>query len=175
MDVSGGRVATAIALAVWNAACLPKIRSFHKVNIVPSDQLVSVLIPARNERIHIEACLESVLASDTKGFRMEVLVLDDRSEDETAALVQAIAERDSRVRLLRGTELPAGWMGKSYACHRLVQEAQGDWFMFVDADVRVKPDAIRQTLLPGARRAAGWSPASRTRWRRPGWKSLLCP
>ena len=100
-----------LLFAVWNAACLPKVRSFRKMNIVPSDQLVSVLIPARNERIHIESCLESVLASDTKGFRMEVLVLDDRSEDETAALVQAIAERDSRVRLLRGTELPAGWMG----------------------------------------------------------------
>ncbi|WP_293197374.1 glycosyltransferase family 2 protein [Paenibacillus sp.] len=141
--------------AMWNAACLPKVRSFGKGNLVPPDQLVSVLIPARNERIHIEDCLESVLASNTKGFRMEVLVLDDRSEDETAALVQAIAARDSRVRLLHGTDLPEGWMGKSHACHRLVQEAQGDWFMFVDADVRVKPDAIRQTLAAGCSQGGG--------------------
>ncbi|WP_434758264.1 glycosyltransferase [Paenibacillus amylolyticus] len=141
--------------AIWNASCLPRVRSFRTASIQPPDQLVSVLIPARNERIHIEACLESVLASDTKGFRMEVLVLDDRSEDETAVLVQAIADRDSRIRLLRGAELPAGWMGKSHACHRLVQEAQGDWFMFVDADVRVKPDAIRQTLSAGCAQGGG--------------------
>nr|WP_260866425.1 glycosyltransferase family 2 protein [Paenibacillus xylanexedens] len=144
-----------LLFAIWNAACLPQIRSFQRGSIQPPDLLVSVLIPARNERLHIEECLESVLASHTKGFRMEVLVLDDRSEDETASLVQAIADRDSRVRLLHGTDLPAGWMGKSHACHRLVQEAQGEWFMFVDADVRVKPDAIRQMVAAGCAQGGG--------------------
>lgn len=86
---------------------------------------------------------------------MEVLVLDDRSEDETAAMVQAIADRDTRVRLLHGVDLPEGWMGKSHACHRLVQEAKGEWFMFVDADVRLEPSAIRQTLAAGCEQSGG--------------------
>ncbi|QKS60146.1 glycosyltransferase [Paenibacillus barcinonensis] len=150
-----GGLLVQMLFALWNAACLPKIYSFRKSSITPPDTLVSVLIPARNERLHIEECLESVLASHTKGFRMEVLVLDDRSEDETAALVQAIADRDPRVRLLYGTDLPAGWMGKSHACHRLVQEARGEWFMFVDADVRVMPDAIRQTVAAGSAQGGG--------------------
>lgn len=144
-----------LLFALWNVSCLPKVRSFRADKIQPPDLLVSVLIPARNERLHIEGCLESVLASDTTGFRMEVLVLDDRSEDETAAMVQAIADRDARVRLLHGVDLPEGWMGKSHACHRLVQEAKGEWFMFVDADVRLEPSAIRQTLAAGCEQSGG--------------------
>ncbi|MGF9699732.1 glycosyltransferase [Paenibacillus sp. MABNR03] len=144
-----------LIFALWNVTCLPKIRSFPADRLLHPDTLVSVLIPARNEKLHIEGCLESVLASDTSGFRMEVLVLDDRSEDETASIIQAIANRDARVRLLGGAEPPAGWMGKSYACHQLVQEAKGDWFMFVDADVRLEPEAIRQTVAAGCDQGRG--------------------
>jgi glycosyltransferase involved in cell wall biosynthesis len=144
-----------LVFAIWNVSCLPKVRSFNASGWKDKDMLVSVLIPARNEKLHIQGCLESVLASDTSGFRMEVLVLDDRSEDETAALIQAIADRDPRVRLLHGVELPAGWMGKSHACHRLVQEARGEWFMFVDADVRLEPAAIRQSLAAGCAQGGG--------------------
>ncbi|MHA7579312.1 glycosyltransferase family 2 protein [Paenibacillus vandeheii] len=144
-----------LVFAIWNVSCLPKVRSFNASGWKEKDMLVSVLIPARNEKLHIQGCLESVLASDTTGFRMEVLVLDDRSEDETAALIKAIADRDPRVRLLHGVELPAGWMGKSHACHRLVQEAKGEWFMFVDADVRLEPAAIRQTIAAGCEQGGG--------------------
>ena len=94
-------------------------------------------------------------SSNTSGYRMEVLVLNDRSEDETAVLVQEIANQDARVRLLDGAEPPAGWMGKSYACHQLVQEAKGEWFMFVDADVRLEPEAIRQTVAAGCELGRG--------------------
>ncbi|MDN4603665.1 glycosyltransferase [Paenibacillus sp. F6_3S_P_1C] len=144
-----------LVFAIWNVSCLPKVRSFNASGWKDKDMLVSVLIPARNEKLHIQGCLESVLASDTTGFRMEVLVLDDRSEDETAAIVQGIADRDPRVRLLHGVELPAGWMGKSHACHRLVQEAKGEWFMFVDADVRLEHAAIRQTIAAGCEQGGG--------------------
>ncbi|MFS0872256.1 glycosyltransferase [Paenibacillus xylanilyticus] len=144
-----------LIFALWNVTCLPKIRSFPANRLLHPDTLVSVLIPARNEKLHIKGCLESVLASDTSGFRMEVLVLDDRSEDETASIVQAIANRDARVRLLGGAEPPAGWMGKSHACHQLVQEAKGEWFMFVDADVRLEPEAIRQTVAAGCDQGRG--------------------
>ncbi|SEB17960.1 Glycosyltransferase, catalytic subunit of cellulose synthase and poly-beta-1,6-N-acetylglucosamine synthase [Paenibacillus sp. 276b] len=144
-----------LMFAIWNISCLPKVRSFNADGLKDRDMLVSVLIPARNEKLHIQGCLESVLASDTSGFRMEVLVLDDRSEDETAAIVQSIADHDPRVRLLHGVELPVGWMGKSHACHRLVQEAKGEWFMFVDADVRLEPAAIRQTIAAGCEQGGG--------------------
>ncbi|WP_408892978.1 glycosyltransferase [Paenibacillus taichungensis] len=144
-----------LMFAIWNVSCLPKVRSFNTDKLKEKDILVSVLIPARNEKLHIQGCLKSVLSSDTTGFQMEVLVLDDRSEDETAAIVQSIADHDPRVCLLHGVELPAGWMGKSHACHRLVQEAKGEWFMFVDADVRLEPAAIRQTIAAGCEQGGG--------------------
>jgi hypothetical protein len=101
---------------------------------------LSVLIPARNEERDIDAAVQAVLAS--RGVELEVLVLDDHSEDATADIVAAIAERDSRVRLLRGQPLPAGWCGKQFACSLLAQVARHPLFVFVDADVRLAPDGL---------------------------------
>lgn len=101
---------------------------------------VSVLIPARNEEARIEAALEAVRASRDIDF--EVVVLDDSSEDRTAAIVAALAARDGRVRLERAPALPSGWSGKQHACHVLAGHARHDLMVFVDADVRLAPDAL---------------------------------
>lgn len=112
---------------------------------------VSVLIPARDEAANIGAALDAVLASD--GIPFEVLVLDDQSSDDTAAIVAACAARDPRVRLLRGAPLPAGWCGKQHACAQLAVAARGRELLFIDADVRVAADALRR--LVEARRRRG--------------------
>jgi hypothetical protein len=101
---------------------------------------LSVLIPARNEEYAIEAALKAVLAS--RGVELEVVVLDDHSDDATADVVSAIAERDHRVRLLRGQPLPTGWCGKQYACSLLARAARYPLLVFLDADVRVAPDGL---------------------------------
>ena len=105
---------------------------------------VSVLIPARNEEANIEACLESVLAS--RGVEIEVLVLDDASTDRTAEIVREVSLRDARVRLVATRELPVGWNGKQYACWLLAQEASAAVMLFLDADVRLKPDAVMRCV-----------------------------
>lgn len=112
---------------------------------------VSVLIPARNEGKSIEASLRSVLAST--GVNFEVLVLDDGSEDDTAYVVQRIASNDRRVRLIDGQPLPPGWCGKQHACHALSQHARHDLMLFLDADVRLSPDALSRciALLVGSK------------------------
>ena len=101
---------------------------------------VSVLIPARNEEESIGAAVSAVRAN--LGVDCEILVLDDRSEDQTAAIVTAIADQDHRVRLIRGPEMPAGWCGKQHACWVLAQEATRPVLVFIDADVRLSPDAL---------------------------------
>lgn len=101
---------------------------------------VSVLIPARNEEANIRATVEAVLAND--GCEFEVIVLDDHSSDRTAQIVSEIAARDSRVRLEFAPPLPAGWCGKQHACHVLAGLARHPLLAFIDADVRLSPDAL---------------------------------
>lgn len=94
---------------------------------------VSVLIPARDEATLIGACLDSIDDAD------EVLVLDDGSSDATAAIA---ADRGARV--LRGTVPPPGWLGKPHACRQLAAAARGEVLVFLDADVRLTPGAVRR-------------------------------
>ncbi len=116
---------------------------------------ISVLIPARDEERNIAACVESVLASvfPSNGAELEVLVLDDASTDRTGEIVSALAARDARVRLVKTQTLPPGWNGKQRACWLLAQEAQGELLLFLDADVRLVPDALRRCA--GQMRASG--------------------
>jgi len=101
---------------------------------------ISVLIPARDEAHGIEAAVASVLASE--GVRFEVVVMDDHSTDGTGALVAAMAARDPRVRLEYAPKLPPGWNGKQHACWSLAHVARHDVFCFMDADVRLEPQAL---------------------------------
>jgi hypothetical protein len=110
--------------------------------VEPSDCLpaVSVLIPARDEDSAIGESVSAALAS--RGVRVEVVVLDDHSEDATAEVVRSIARADGRVRLVPGHGLPPGWCGKQHACWILAHEARHPVLVFIDADVRLEPDAL---------------------------------
>jgi glycosyltransferase involved in cell wall biosynthesis len=101
---------------------------------------MSILIPARNEARGIAEAVESVLANRYPSF--EVVVMDDNSEDETASIVRRIANDDERVRLETAPPLPAGWCGKQHACHALSRVARHPLLVFIDADVRLAPDAL---------------------------------
>jgi len=104
----------------------------------------SVLIPARNEADRIGPALDALLDCDHK--EMEVVVYDDRSEDDTAEVVRERSRADDRVRLVEGTEMPDGWCGKQHACWRLSREARFDRFCFLDADVRIRGSNLIRVL-----------------------------
>lgn len=106
--------------------------------------LVSVLIPARNEQANIRSLLNDLLQQDYKN--VEIIVLDDQSTDETAQIVREFKESDNRVSLIVSEGLPEGWFGKNYACHCLSQKAAGDFFLFLDADVRISKNTIRKAV-----------------------------
>ena len=101
---------------------------------------VSVLIPARNEERVIAASITSLLAS--RGVQFEIVVLDDGSTDRTAEIVAAFAAKDPRVRLESSPPLPRGWNGKQHACHTLAALARTNVLCFLDADVRLAPEAL---------------------------------
>jgi chlorobactene glucosyltransferase len=102
--------------------------------------LVSVLIPAKDEEASIADCVQSVL--NQSYLRLEVLVVDDRSEDGTANVVRGLAAQDPRVRLISVNDLPAGWTGKNNALVTGAREAQGDWLLFIDSDTRHEPENV---------------------------------
>ncbi|QJC53957.1 glycosyltransferase [Paenibacillus albicereus] len=113
-----------------------------------------MLIPARNEERNLPRCLDSLLAQRVPP--REILVLDDRSGDATARIAERAAGRPgSRVRLLRGRELPDGWMGKSHACAQLAAEASGRWLLFLDADVALEPGALEAAAREASSQGSG--------------------
>ena len=104
----------------------------------------SILIPARDEEANIATCLESLRKQDYPN--LEILVLDDNSSDNTAGIVEQIAAKDNRIRLLRGNPLPEGWAGKPFACYQLARQARGSWLLFTDADTIHTPNMLRSML-----------------------------
>src|SRR3954451_23638014 len=105
--------------------------------------LVSVLIPARNEERSIRAAIESVLSS--RDVDLELIVLDDHSEDGTVRIVREMA-RDPRLRLEQAPELPPGWCGKQFACYTLAGLASRELLVFLDADVRLEPHGLSRMI-----------------------------
>ncbi len=106
--------------------------------------MVSILIPARNEADKISECLETLFKQDYPNY--EIIVLDDNSRDNTADIVKQLADKDNRLRFIKGAPLPAGWSGKNYACYQMAKEAKGDWLLFVDADTTHAPHMLRGVM-----------------------------
>ena len=99
---------------------------------------VTVCIPARNEDHALHDCLERVIASDYE--KLEIIVLDDLSIDDTPVIIKAFAHEG--VRFVEGAALPEGWLGKNHALSELLQEASGTYVLFMDVDTRLEPDSI---------------------------------
>jgi len=120
--------------------------------------LVSILVPARNERRSIEACAESLLRQNYPNC--EMIVLDDHSDDGTGEIVERLiaaanAERGVRARLIQGRPLPDGWTGKNWACHQLSQAACGEFLFFTDADTEHAPGTVTAAVAYAQRNRAG--------------------
>jgi hypothetical protein len=105
---------------------------------------LSLIVPARNESFGIEGALASKLAC---GYpNLEVVVVDDRSTDDTGAVARRLSEHDPRVRVERIDELPPGWLGKLHAMSVGVARATGEWILLSDADVHVEPEVLERVI-----------------------------
>ena len=105
---------------------------------------VSVVVPARDEGHKIEAGLKSLLASDYPEF--EIIAIDDRSRDETGAIMDRLAEGQSRLRVIHISDLSEGWLGKNHALQVGTQQSKGEWLLFSDGDVIHDPQTLRRTV-----------------------------
>jgi cellulose synthase/poly-beta-1,6-N-acetylglucosamine synthase-like glycosyltransferase len=114
-------------------------RGLHSLGAagMPQGHAFSVVIAARNEEKNIKACLGNVLDQTIGHDRYEVILVNDRSSDNTAALAQAAARRFSNLTVLSVTETPQGMSPKKYAVQQGVGAAQHEIIVFTDADCRV--------------------------------------
>jgi hypothetical protein len=135
-------VIEAIVLA-RGVSSIPSIR-----DVVPARDSdcpkISVLFAGRDEAEKLPGALETMLRLDYP--RYEVIAVDDRSNDSTAAILEAAAQKDSRLRTLRVNILPQGWLGKPYALERAYENSSGEWVVFTDADVYFAPDVLRRAI-----------------------------
>ena len=131
-----------LVCAVYNLFTAPRLERTPEPVRRPA---VSLLVPARNESENLFVTLPALLALDYTP--LEIIVLDDCSEDDTAAMVEAAAAlAPGRLRLMHGAPLPAGWLGKTWACQQLADAAAGELLVFCDADVAPRPDAVTRTV-----------------------------
>jgi glycosyltransferase involved in cell wall biosynthesis len=108
-------------------------------------ELVSVLIPVRNEEHNIKNLLEDLQQQKYPYF--EILLFNDQSTDNTEQILKQFATRDKRIRYLNSEGLPDGWLGKNFGCHSLSKEAKGRYLLYLDADVRVGKSIIEKLQL----------------------------
>jgi glycosyltransferase involved in cell wall biosynthesis len=115
-----------------------------KKPIARVNDLVSILVPVRNEEKNITSFLSSLQKQDY--HNIEILIFDDQSTDSTALLVKNAARTDNRIRYFTSGILPKGWLGKNHACHMLSKKAQGKYFLFLDADINLGDRIISDSV-----------------------------
>jgi chlorobactene glucosyltransferase len=146
-----------LGIVLVNLLLLPKIADYDLARDDAAAK-VAILVPARNEEAHIEACLRSLLAQDYSDF--EVWLYNDGSTDDTPRIAAHLAASDLRLHIVGGVvEPPPGWLGKAHACHRLYEAMSAhsapDYILFTDADVRFEPGAVSHAVAATRSLGAG--------------------
>lgn len=111
--------------------------------MVAQADVVTAIVPARNEEPVIAGCLESLARQPEIA---EILVVDDQSSDATADVVRDCMKEIPDLSLLEAGPLPDGWVGKNHALWVGVQQATSPWFLFTDADAQHSPNSVARAL-----------------------------
>src|SRR5229473_5715152 len=127
----------------YGAMRLPWIKDFAPANAAGCPR-VSILFAARDEEEKLPAALVTLMEIDYPD--LEVIAVDDRSQDSTGRILDEFAATHLRLRAVHITQLPAGWLGKPHALQKAYEASTGDWLLFTDADVRFKRDVLRRAI-----------------------------
>lgn len=140
-----------ILRAVRQRGLLPRLTLAPAYPPTEAAPAVTIIVPARDEAANIGRCLRSLLAQDYPARQLKIIVVDDHSADETAAIVRTLAAAHPQLSLLSCPPLPPRWTGKSHACWigARAAAAASEWLCFIDADVWGE-----RGLLSSAMRAA---------------------
>lgn len=125
-----------ILLTIFLVKLIQIFRYHEEIPIVENTDanapMVSIIVPMRNEERNARQCIEGLMSQKYPNF--EVIVVDDRSKDNTLTILKEFVSTHSNFKLIEGTPTPEGWIGKCFALWQGVREANGEWVLFVDAD-----------------------------------------
>jgi glycosyltransferase involved in cell wall biosynthesis len=127
----------------YGALRLPWIKNFAPLPDADCPS-ISLIFAARDEEEKLPAALATLAELDYP--RLEIIPVDDRSQDFTPKILEEFARAESRARVVHIETLPNGWLGKPHALQKAYEVSTGDWLLFTDADVRFAPDALRRAV-----------------------------
>ncbi len=127
-------------VTLWHLRWVPRLPSSDQLPPANGKVRCSVVIAARDEEARVEQTIRCLLQQ--LGVDLEIILVDDRSKDQTAAILGRLSDEDPRIQIKRVANLPEGWLGKCHACHLGAGAATGEWILFTDADCWLKPDVI---------------------------------
>jgi hypothetical protein len=138
---------TTVAVLVTAVIFIVGARSIPNLESSPprtTGPLVSLIFAAKDEAPNIEQALASMLAQSYE--RLEFIAVNDRSADDTGAVLERMAALDTRVRVVHIADLPSGWLGKNHALNAGAGIAQGEYLLFTDADIVFDREAIARAV-----------------------------
>ncbi len=152
-------LATLAALG-WIAYFVPHTLKLLTLQTLESQSLslnrehprLSVIVAARNQESTLRQSVDSLVAQDYPN--LEVILVNDRSTDATGKIIDELARQHSRVRALHIESVPEGWLGKVHALNKGCALATGELFLFADADVLFRGQALRRAV--GLCLSRGW-------------------
>ena len=133
----------------YGALKLPWLKDFSPINGTDIPR-ISLLFAARDEEEKLPGALATLGQLDYPG--LEIIGVDDRSEDATGRILDDFAATHPRFRAIHVAELPAGWLGKPHGLQQAYEASSGEWLLFTDADVRFKVDVLRRAMTLAAER-----------------------
>lgn len=105
---------------------------------------LSIIVPGCNEGDRMEAAARTLLAQDYPN--LQIVLVDDRSGDQTGRIVDRLASEDPRVVAIHVTELPDGWLGKVHALNTGLAVCSGRFVLLTDADVHFEAGTLRKAV-----------------------------
>ncbi|MDH5655608.1 MAG: glycosyltransferase [Spirochaetia bacterium] len=108
---------------------------------------VSIILPVRNEEANIEKCIDALLKIDYPLNKIEIIIVNDSSDDDTVKIASRLIKGKKQIRMIHAPKLPKGWVGKNHACKYGVKNAKGSYYIFIDADTRPGKDLIKTALF----------------------------
>ncbi|MCI0455113.1 MAG: glycosyltransferase [Candidatus Dadabacteria bacterium] len=137
-----------IVLTIFLLNLLRVTTNFDEVPIVKTVEgttpLVSIIVPMRNEERNAMQCIESLLSQSYPN--VEVIAVDDLSKDKTLSILNQLALAHTNLKVIEGTSTPEDWTGKTHALWQGVMQANGDWLLFLDADITSKPYMLTSVI-----------------------------